>query len=158
MNLKDKQACFVPFCLDTKISSFFETVLIRQMIFRSNLVSSFMHQLVCFFFLITYFSTVHEWNLYCVRLYELTICISEMYFYCFIKFSVASDLIDISFSINRFGVDTAPALVFLKDPGLEPTIYQGILLYSSSFEVICFVVYSMFVEKIMRYLHLLQET
>lgn len=87
-------------------------------------------------------------------LYVYQKCISIV----FIKFSVASDLIDISFSINRFGVDTAPALVFLKDPGLEPTIYQGILLYSSSFEVICFVVYSMFVEKIMRYLHLLQET
>ncbi|KAH7656401.1 Protein-disulfide reductase protein [Dioscorea alata] len=34
---------------------------------------------------------------------------------------------------NTFGVDTAPAVVFLKDPGLEPTIYQG-NLNSSYFE------------------------
>lgn len=31
-------------------------------------------------------------------------------------------------SIIRFGVESAPAIAFLKDPGLKPVVYHGMFL------------------------------
>ena len=35
----------------------------------------------------------------------------------------------LSLTGNRLGVESAPAIVFLKDPGLKPVVYHGMLLY-----------------------------
>lgn len=38
------------------------------------------------------------------------------------------NLLEISVDGNRFEVETAPAIVFLKDPGVKPIVYHGIVL------------------------------
>lgn len=38
------------------------------------------------------------------------------------------ELWDIFVVGNRFEVETAPAVVFLKDPGVKPVVYHGIVL------------------------------
>ena len=52
------------------------------------------------------------WNMY---VYSFLFSPSPAYIFVVVSY----------FSANRFGVESAPAIVFVKDPGVEPVVHEG---------------------------------